>query len=265
MKLFANLLLTASVILGSLAASTAYIAPLSMPDEDLVGLTLNAHAGRRETPEGDFEPVAAKNTVLTVEILDALRTTTFLAKNQERPEQFVTVKEFEYRRWIGRWAFLASLAGLLAAAYMIRSAATSQLAAAAASPDRSVATGEESLDAIINIVNLLRRDLPALPDDEARLDTIMNHLGAIQRSHAPAFIDARPRLVNRMGLGRYAGLMDSFAAGERQINRAWSTAADGFYEESLGSLTAAAALLAEAREMLAHAETTPRAGSATMP
>ena len=45
MKLIAHLIITASVIAGSLASSTAYLTPLSAPADRLSDLTLNSPAG----------------------------------------------------------------------------------------------------------------------------------------------------------------------------------------------------------------------------
>jgi hypothetical protein len=52
--------------------------------------------------------------------------------------------------------------------------------------------------------------LPRDVQDRARL--ILARLGEIQRSHMAAFVEARPLLVARLGLGGYAELMDRSAA-----------------------------------------------------
>jgi hypothetical protein len=51
-------------------------------------------------------------------------------------------------------------------------------------------------------------------------------------------------------MGGYAELMDRFAAGERQINRAWSAAADGYLDEATRCLSNVPAMLAEAEQKL---------------
>ncbi len=78
----------------------------------------------------------------------------------------------------------------------------------------------------------LLRDLPSMGSEKQRLDAIVERLGEIQKTHLAAFVDARPRLVAKLGLGGYAELMDRFAAAERQLNRAWSAAADGYFDEA---------------------------------
>ena len=260
MKLLANLILTASVIFGALAATTAYLAPLSLPDEDLIGLTLNADAGllpatptapnAKSKSKPKRKPVAKKNTVLTGPILADLRANTFTAQGAPRTVKYVTVKEFSLGRWVGKWVFLASLGGLLLGAFMIRSATKRAIGSASEDTAGMAESPEATLREIIEVVASLRRDLPAMADDQARLHAILDRVGAAQRDPIAAFIDARATLVNRLGLGGYAELMDRFAAAERQINRAWSAAADRALAESTAALDAAADMLEEAKAKL---------------
>jgi len=252
MKLLANIILTASVIVGAMAASTAYLAPLSLPDDRLIGLTLNQPAGLTTDNDGNQAPVATKNTTLDADTIQKLRDTSYTVNGVEHTVRSVTVKEFSPSRWIGRWVFLASLGGLLIGASLVRRATRSEIARAdtAATPG-AADSPEAALDAIIRIVADLRRDLPSMPDDRARLHAILERISAVQTRHVPAFIDARLLLVNRLGLGGYAALMDRFAAAERQVNRAWSAAADNAVYESLPALDAAADLLREAQAKMA--------------
>jgi hypothetical protein len=59
---------------------------------------------------------------------------------------------------------------------------------------------------------------------------------AIEEDQLTAFVDARPVIVGSHGLTGYAHIMDRFAAAERQLYRAWSSAADHALEESVVSL-----------------------------
>ena len=86
-----------------------------------------------------------------------------------------------------------------------------------------------------------------------RQHAIIERLGEVQSTHVPAFVDARPLLISRLGLSGFAELMDRFAAMERQVNRAWSAAADGVEDEALDCLERASALAAETTPLL-HAE-----------
>lgn len=45
------------------------------------------------------------------------------------------------------------------------------------------------------------------------------------------FVDAREAMIPRYGLAAYATMMDSFALGERALNRAWCASADGYIDE----------------------------------
>ena len=93
----------------------------------------------------------------------------------------------------------------------------------------------------------LRGKLRATPAQRDRLAAIVADIGHMQQTHIAAFLNARPELTARLGLGGYARLMDTFAAAERAINRGWSAAADEVESESLVCLDRAAELLAEAR------------------
>src|SRR5690606_3352950 len=99
-------------------------------------------------------------------------------------------------------------------------------------------------------IDRLRAELPGMGSAEERLAAIVDRVGAQQRTTIPGFIAARPVLVSRLGLGGFARLMDSFAAAERQINRAWSAAADEGGGEGVASLERGAGLLVEAEGRL---------------
>jgi hypothetical protein len=93
--------------------------------------------------------------------------------------------------------------------------------------------------------------LALLPRElQERLRLILTRLTEAQRTHMPAFVEARPVLIARLGLAGFAELMSTYAAAERQINRAWSAAADGVYEEALRCLELASQLLDAALQIL---------------
>lgn len=73
------------------------------------------------------------------------------------------------------------------------------------------------------------------------------------RADLTRFADARESMVHLFGLQTYADIMSSFAAGERYINRVWSSSADGYDEEAAAYLTKAAAQFHEAEELLTKA------------
>jgi hypothetical protein len=241
MRLLSMLLRNASLIAGLFGAVTAYLPSLGLPDDQLIGLTLNAPAGIVSDAGGKPQALAAKDARLTPELLKTLR-----AAGVRR----VRVKAFAVARWSGLWLFLAGCAGLAASARLGRAGARAKPAAA---PDSAAAARENPeavLAAIRGAVESLQTELPAFRNQTARCHRALDVLGAVQENLVPDFIALRPVLVGRLGLGGYARLMDRFAAGERQVNRAWSAAADGIDLETTACLEQATRLLAEAEALL---------------
>lgn len=234
MKWIATLLLAASLTLGVVSATTAYLPRLSLPDDRLLGLTLNAPAGRTTTTEAAAAPIARDGETLSVELLTKLR-----AAGVER----VRVKEFALGRWSHSGWFLLAMAGLGGGAWLMRVASHREVEAAngAASAGRHL-TPAQAARRIHEIVAEVKAQLPGLPDDPARLRLIMDRFGEIQAELVPAVADGRQVLIAQAGLGAYAAFMDAFAAAERQINRAWSAAADGVYAEAVVCVDLAADL-----------------------
>ena len=123
---------------------------------------------------------------------------------------------------------------------------------------RSVAQSEEVLEAnraelresIDNVVRDLREIVSsgslsgaALRD---RIDTKL-HPDLIR------FADARESMVHLFGLQTYADIMSHFAAGERYINRVWSSSADGYDVEAARYLGKAEEQFADAQRQLNEA------------
>jgi hypothetical protein len=235
MRLLGIVLLIVAVVVGLLAASTAYLVSLDRPADELAGLTLSADAGEGTTKTKVREPALRKGAALTPESVERLR---------GQGVSYVRVREFDLGRWPGRWAFAAAIISLVAGAGLLRTASRRALVSAEGTEARELP--EQALQAIKATVQDLVRDLPGLRTEQERLRAILDRLGAVQKTHMPAFVEARTVLVARMGLGGYAELMDRYAAAERQIYRAWSAAADGVYAEALGCLETASVYLDEA-------------------
>lgn len=241
MKLLASIIIAVSLVIGVVGAMTAYLPPLSLPAEELVGLELNAPAGR--DPDDPTKPLARGGDTITPELLAQLRD-----QNITR----IKVKEFSLGRWTGWPLFVIGGIGLAGGAVMLRHFGrravliqTGPIAEAAAARRGP----EASFEAIRSGIGELRRRLPSLPPRE-KLLAILDTFGEVQRTHIPAFIAARPELTARLGLAGYAQLMDSFAAAERQLNRAWSAAADGVLDEALERVETSALLFDEAAAKL---------------
>ena len=64
------------------------------------------------------------------------------------------------------------------------------------------------------------------------------------------FVEARESIAHVWGSQAYADVMSPFAAGERYLNRVWSTAADGYIDEAHEYLGRSRVQLAEALEKL---------------
>ena len=64
------------------------------------------------------------------------------------------------------------------------------------------------------------------------------------------FVEAREAITQRYGLTKYAEVMDSFALGERALNRAWCASADGYIDELHICLERAEVRLRAARDIV---------------
>ncbi|MBL8964561.1 MAG: hypothetical protein KF787_09220 [Phycisphaeraceae bacterium] len=243
MRLFANLLITASLIVGVIGCATAYVPRLSLGDEALIGLTLNSPAGAsaESADDGRLVPLALKDTVLTAEVLASLR---------DAGVTRVRVKEFAFARWSEWWLFAIGSAGLAIGAGMVRRAGRAALADSAGAMNPTSSGPDALLDDARTRVAALRDRLAQLPPGESRLRAVIDTLGQVQRTSLADFVAARPVLLARLGMGGFARLMDSFSAAERQVNRAWSAAADGVEHEAMTCVARAADLLDRAGERL---------------
>ncbi len=135
---------------------------------------------------------------------------------------YVTALDVEEVNWL--WfglAAIAAIAGVVLAKRADRDAATS---------DELLATNQGELnDSLGGIVGNLRQ-LDEGADME--LEALPHWIDETLRPDLRRFADARESMVHLYGLQTYADIMSEFAAGERYINRVWSTAADGYGEEA---------------------------------
>ena len=108
----------------------------------------------------------------------------------------------------------------------------------------------ELRESIANVVNDLRDIVGngGLRGAELR-DRIDNKL----RPDLTRFADARESMVHLFGLQTYADIMSHFAAGERYINRVWSSSADGYDAEARKYLDKAVEQFADAQRQLNEA------------
>ena len=105
----------------------------------------------------------------------------------------------------------------------------------------------ESIDNVVR--DLAELNSRAGHEDESLRDQIDMKL----RNDLRRFAEARESMVHLFGLQTYADIMSSFAAGERYINRVWSSSADGYAEEATMYLKKAAKQFTDAQEQLTQA------------
>jgi hypothetical protein len=249
MRFLAFVLIWVSLAVGVVAATTAYLWVVPAEngagrfqigkgeDGEPVYAVLGAPAGATATGE----PVAAAETPLTPEVVARLQ-----AANVER----VRVKSFRLSRWTHFPQFVAAAVGLLAGAILAR---LSTARAARLAEQKPGAADALSPEAAVKQLRAVARSLleeTAELDDEQACRAIVDRLGGALADLLPIVLDSRDRLVARMGLGRYAGFMDTFAGAERNLNRAWSAAADVVRDESIECLAVAGERLAIAEDKL---------------
>jgi len=77
---------------------------------------------------------------------------------------------------------------------------------------------------------------------------------AIQKRWIKPLVRSQPAFISATGIGRAAEALSSLAAVERNLNRAWSAAADGYLEESIEALGDARIYCQSTREKLLKLE-----------
>lgn len=276
MKLLGNLLMTACLIAGCLSVATSYRPRVT--DDRVAGLTQTAPAGARAKTQEELDALRAdyeagrltaeaytrqrEALVPTVTPSGAPITAEELARMRAQTADGtpvannVKVQEFSLTRWPHAWLFGISALGLFAGAMLVRTSTKHALAAKATSPGSTPVgadapvSPEAALAHTREVCERLLRELHTMPSDDARLDAIVERLGELQKNELANFVDARPQLVARLGLGGYSELMDRFAGAERQVNRAWSAAADRVLPEAHRCLANVPPMMREAETKL---------------
>ena len=144
---------------------------------------------------------------------------------------------------VGWPLFAAAVLGAVAGVFMIKRHA------------RSIAQSEEVLEnnrtelreSIDNVVKDLRE---IVSSGSLRGAALRDRIDTKLRPDLTRFVEARDSMVHLFGLQAYADIMSHFAAGERYINRVWSSSADGYDAEAALYLGRAAEQFADARRQL---------------
>ncbi len=147
---------------------------------------------------------------------------------------------------VGWPLFAAAVLGAVAGVFMIKRHA------------RSIAQSEEVLEnnrtelreSIDNVVNDLRE---IVSSGSMRGAALRDRIDTSLRPDLIRFVDARESMVHLFGLQAYADIMSHFAAGERYINRVWSSSADGYDAEAARYLVRAEEQFVDARRELDEA------------
>ena len=139
-------------------------------------------------------------------------------------------------------AAIAAIAGVVIAKRSTRAHATSGTV---------LETNRKELnESIGNIV----RDIGEMTDGTAaKGEELRNWIDEKLRPDLRRFVDARQSMVHLFGLQTYADIMSEFAAGERYINRVWTSSADGYDAEAETYLGRAAEQFADAQRQLGEA------------
>jgi hypothetical protein len=139
------------------------------------------------------------------------------------------------------WYVPSILLGVLGVA-MIRSS----------SRDDAAETATADLQTLVDSIEQACTRLATLQAEREVIGVYGIHVALDERivSHLNRFAEAREVLIRRYSLHVFAEIMDRFASGERQINRAWSASADGYIDEVWASLDRGQTLLEDARKKL---------------
>ena len=249
MRLLAFLLIWISLGVGAVAATTAYSWKIpGAGDEafqigtDEAGAKVYAVLSAPAGGNAEDGPLVKADTPMTPEVVVTLR-----AAGVER----VRVKSFKPGRWTHLPHFGVACVGLLAGAILTRLSASRALRLAdqqaeagdTMSPDKAIAE-------LRTVTAALLADIPGMGGEPEACHGITLRLGEAIQELVPAITEQRERMVGRMGLGWYAGFMDTFSGAERSLNRAWSAAADAALDESIEALERAGERLAVAEDRL---------------
>lgn len=241
MKLVAPLLIGISLAMGAIACMTAYsprLDTVAVAVEQGAEIELGAPSGRTVAPDGNAVPVAKSGDALTPELVGQLRTV-----GVER----VRVRQFSFARWSHAWMFGLSVAGLGLGAWLLRREQAQNIREAAKSDGGSPAA---AMACIREKLRDLDERFPELRGAQDGMERVTAELGELQATHIDLIVLARERIIAAGGLAGFAAFMSAFSVLERQINRAWSAAADESADEAGDCIKRALALFDDTDRLL---------------
>ena len=110
----------------------------------------------------------------------------------------------------------------------------------------------ETVEHLAGVLQQLADKLSQLRAEKETLDVydVRHRIDGDLAANLRAFADQRETISEAYSLQLYAEVMNRFAAGERNINRAWSASADGYVDEVWICLKRAESLMREGLEAL---------------
>ena len=110
----------------------------------------------------------------------------------------------------------------------------------------------ETVEHLEAVLQQLAEKLSQLRAEKETLDVyeVRHRIDSDLAADLRDFADERETIAAAYNLQLYADVMNKFAAGERNINRAWSASADGYVDEVWISLKRAESLMREGLEAL---------------
>ena len=180
-----------------------------------------------EVRGGDLEPLPA-GTFLDEPALERL-----LAMGVDEVTLRVP-KQWSMGRWGAAPWFGAAIAMMLAAVFLNRSSGGSE-SGAAATENSAYAELKGLLDGVRGASAALVDRIEQLSPEDGAAEIETCGEGVL------TLVEQRQVLAQALGVGPYAEFMGQFSAAERDLNRAWSAAVDGYPQEARDSLQRAAA------------------------
>jgi len=132
---------------------------------------------------------------------------------------------FSFAHWTERWYFLGAVLMVLAAIGLMRAGAgAAETSEAGATPAGEV---HSALEQLVSECDRLAETAAGMDADAIHQAIDPIHAGSLY-----TIIEGRDAARTKLGLTTYAVVYGPLATGERQLNRAWSAAVDGYIDEA---------------------------------
>lgn len=248
-----NIITVLAVVTGVLSGATAYHVSLDLTGVEEQGLTLSTSAGVKVDDEGaavvsdsgKLNPLFKTGTPLDSKTVKKLRANKAQLNGREITVTSVKVNEFAFSRWSGKWIFMLSAVGMIGGVVLNRMANARE-----AQGLRESGQTEDLLAALDDAKARLESLQQGLGSGELTESDVVDQLTQLGDDLQDHFIDHLEVLRGTLAAGTMAELMESYAVGERFMNRARSTAVDSDPHESLASLVASAERFGHTIEMI---------------